>query len=468
MLMLSSLLTFAISKVNATDTDSTSTISNTTSELKQPEPKVPSEYETVYIITDESGEKASSFIGNTINTSDNPLPLAEHITYYLNGSEISAKDLKGKSGHVRIKYAFTSQESRQGKLIPFLTITSITLDNHKFKNLKLKNVEVISKSSDSTLLAGYTLAGLGQDLGTDFLPDSFSIEADVEDFELPNTYSIAENDIFSEIDTSKINKLDDLISAVNQLSSSFNQIVDGSSALTSGLDSALAGSISLQSGISDLNTGAQKLANGASDLNNGAKQLANGVDQLSSGLNSLVDFNNSILNRINSATALVKERINAIIERYDLDAELIAELEEPLIDYYNQAYTAVTTYTGNIEKLSNGANSLKDGAHKLASGTSELKNGTMELASGTTALKNGSSSLVDGLKKLSSGSHTLTSGLNTFKSAGIDKLTNFANQDLDTFLNNFRQTISASRSYHSYDNKDAISVKFIFKTKSIK
>ena len=56
--------------------------------------------ENVYIITNPDGSVNKSFVNNTINTSSEPLPLAASITYYLDGNEIKAEDLVGKSGHV--------------------------------------------------------------------------------------------------------------------------------------------------------------------------------------------------------------------------------------------------------------------------------------------------------------------------------------------------------------------------------
>ena len=78
-------------------------------------------------------------------------------------------------------------------------------------NIKIDNGKLIKESADSIILAGYTMPGLNQDLGTDFLPDSFTVEADVKDFAMKDTYTFATNEFFSDIDVDKLNSVNDLI-----------------------------------------------------------------------------------------------------------------------------------------------------------------------------------------------------------------------------------------------------------------
>ena len=181
--------------------------------------------------------------------------------------------------------------------------------------------------------------------------------------------------------------------------------------------------------------------------------MAVGATDLSNGLSALVDFDNEMLGKAELVIQTITDKANELITKYGIDPATVAELLKPLIEYYNQIYTGVTTYTGNIEKLSNGAAALKDGAS--------------ELSLGSSALVEGIDSLAMGAQQLSIGSKTLKSGLATFKASGIDKLVDFANKDLDTLTNNLRQTINAAKSYHYHSNPAAESVKFIFKTPSI-
>ena len=385
----------------------------------------------IYAITDATGTINKTFIGNTI-ANEETLPVEMQIRYYLDDTEISASELAGKSGHIKITYNFSATSTYQNKLVPFLTVTGLNFDSTKFSNIKIDNGKIISES-DSITLVGYTFAGLSQDLNADFLPSNFTIEADTTNFELGTVYSFATNELFAELDTSKLTSVDSIINSINSLSNGLDQIIAGSNDLTNGIDT-------LAAGIS-------KLQLAANNLESGANNLATGITKLSNGLNSVVAFDNEILAKAYGVVDQVTATTENLIAKYNLDPALVAELTAPIVEYYNKINTAVTTYTGNIETLANGASELSVGANSLAAGTTELKNGINSLSAGAA--------------QLSAGSHTLNQGLNTFKTSGINKLVNFANQDAASFVYNFRQTVSAAKSYTAH-------TKFIFKTPSIK
>lgn len=432
-LFLSSAATLAINNTTQNGTDNTpqnlvAVNSNLTTDNIN---KLSTKDANIYAITDATGTINKTFVGNTI-ANEETLPVELQIQYYLDGTEISASELAGKSGHIKITYNFSATSTYQNKLVPFLTVTGLDLDSTKFSNIKIDNGKIISES-DSITLVGYTFAGLSQDLNADFLPSNFTIEADTTNFELGTVYSFATNELFAELDTSKLTSVDSIISSINSLSNGLDQIIAGSNDLTNGVDT-------LAAGIS-------KLQLGANNLESGANNLATGITKLSNGLNSVVAFDNEILAKAYGVVDQVTATAENLIAKYDLDPALVVELTAPIVEYYNKINTAVTTYTGNIEALANGASELSVGANNLAAGTTELKNGINSLSAGAA--------------QLSAGSHTLNQGLNTFKTSGIDKLVNFANQDAASFVYNFRQTVSAAKSYTAH-------TKFIFKTPSIK
>ena len=435
--------------------------------------------ETVYIITDHAGVKSKSFVNNVLNTSEEPIPVEMKITYYLDGKEVSSDELAGKTGYIKIVYEFNSNKYYGGKKIPFVTVTGLILDAGKFKDIVVNNGKIISESEDKTIVAGYTLVGVNEDLDVDMLPTTFSLEANVTDFAIDTTYTFATNELFADLDTSKLNSVDSIVNSINQLSSGLDQIIEGAGSLAGGLDSVLDGAKALQVALGTLASGANELANGASELASGAHALADGAAQLSDGLDQLTAFNAGVVEKIDSATIAVTERIDEFNAEYaeiialyaDKHPEMAAHLKE-VVDkingYYNTAHDAVTTYTGNIETIASGASALKDGVEQLALGADKLVNGTNQLSSGASQIGVGSGTLVDGLSQLDAGGHTLYNGLITFKEQGISKLVNFANNDLSGLTSNIRSSVSAARSYHYYSNPDAKSVKFVFKTPAIK
>lgn len=430
--------------------------------------------ETVYLITDQSGKVNQTFVGSNLIDSDEALPVEMKITYYLDGDEISVSELAGKSGHVKIKYDFTSSKYCQGKLVPFLAVTGMDLDNHIFKNLKLDNGKIIKESSENTLVAGYSFIGLNEDLNTDFLPSGFTIEADVDSFKFGTTYTLVTNELFADLDTSKLNTIDEIVGQMNQLSSGLDEIIDGSSSLANGLDSALLGAKKLQTGAGELSTGANQLASGAGALSSGLQELNTGATKLSDGLDSVVTINDQIMTKIDSVSATIQAKaadITSIVAKIaetnpELASELTVAISE-LSGYYDQAYSAVNEYVSGIRQLADGADELEKGAETLASGADTLASGARTLADGMDELNSGATSLTSGLEQLSTGSKTLDDGLKAFREQGINKLVNFANHDLSSFAKNLRLTIEAARSYRAYNSPSANSVKFIFKTPSV-
>ena len=397
--------------------------------------------ETVYVITDEAGSTKTRFIGSTIYNGAEELPFSFTATYYLNGQEISGKDLKGKSGHVKIVYHYDATATYQGKKIPFLAITGITLDHDKFSGVKVSSGKIISESSDNYIIAGYGLAGVNQDLGTDFLPDSFTVEADTTNFSLDNTYTIFTNDILADLDTSKLNRLDELTSSVYQLEDGINKLVNGASDLSNGLASAL--------------DGTKQLYDGSKTLVAGAKDTTTGSKQLTEGLNTLIE-NNVVLQ--GGANALIDNTI-AQANASGLIPFTVTRENFQLLPEDNQVRKTIEFGLGII--------AYTNGVAEAATGSEVLSTGLAKLSAGATTISNGLGSLVEGQTKLYEGSVTLKDGLTTFKTSGIDKLVNFASKDLANFTRSARATVNAAGSYRSFGGVDANSVKFIVKTPSI-
>lgn len=442
--------------------------------------KIASKNETIYAITDSTGGVKNVFIGNTLDSDSAELPLELNITYTLDGSAISAEDLIGKSGHVKINYTFTSTETFSGAKVPFLTVTGTILDGTKFSNVTVENGKIISENNDSITLAGYAVVGLNENLGTDVLPAHFTIEADATDFAMSETYSLATDELFAEIDTSKLTSLDSLISSMNELSSGLDQLIAGAGSLSSGLDSAASGITKLQTGADKLNSGASQLANGLTELSANNDSLNNGAAEIFSGIltttASTINSNDKLKSLIvgYGQNYGITYPITLTSENYKTT---LGQLTTFLNDIRNMSTTDETTrqiLSASIESINSSLASLDkistfvSGLKTYTDGVASASTGATELSTGTSELKIGIDTLASGTTQLADGSKTLENGLNTFKSSGIDKLVNFANNDLNNALANVRASVSAAKDYHSYKNSSAESVKFIFKTPSLK
>ena len=233
------------------------------------------------------------------------LPVDMRISYTLDGEQISPDALAGQSGHVVIRFDYQNNQfetvdidgKKETIYVPFAMLTGILLDTDRFANVEVSNGKLIN-DGDHTAVIGLAFPGLQSNLGvakeTLNLPDYVEISADVTDFEMANTLTVATNSLFSQLDTAKLSSADSLSESLGQLTDVLTKLTDGSSTLYDGLCTLLEKSNTLVSGVDQLATGAESLKNGAGAINSGASQLQQGAAALSSGLDTLRANNDSL------------------------------------------------------------------------------------------------------------------------------------------------------------------------------
>ena len=233
--------------------------------------------------------------GNT----DKALPIDVKVTYALDGQEAALEDIIGKSGHltvtVNLKNNETGTVNVNGKdrtiVTPLITAVGVILGGDA-ANVTAEH-GMIESAAKSSVAAFVTLPGVKDSLSgllpdevnsiEDYLQDTVTVEADVEDFTCPqvmvacatSTAALGTDNVF---DLSSIN---DLTDGINQLNDAMSQLMNGASQLVDGT-SQLAG-------------GVLALLDGANTLNNGAATLDDGLGQLTNGLDTL-SANNAALN----------------------------------------------------------------------------------------------------------------------------------------------------------------------------
>ena len=233
--------------------------------------------------------------GNT----DKALPIDVKVTYALDGQEAALEDIIGKSGHltvtVNLKNNETDTVNVNGKdrtiVTPLITAVGVILGGDA-ANVTAEH-GMIESAAKSSVAAFVTLPGVKDSLSgllpdevdsiEDYLQDTVTVEADVEDFTCPqvmvacatSTAALGTDNVF---DLSSIN---DLTDGINQLNDAMSQLMDGASQLVDGT--------------SQLANGVLALLDGANTLNNGAAALDDGLGQLTNGLDTL-SANNAALN----------------------------------------------------------------------------------------------------------------------------------------------------------------------------
>lgn len=233
------------------------------------------------------------------------LPVQMSVCYTLDGQAIAPEALAGQSGHVTIRFDYQNMQHEEvlldGKTekiyVPFTMLTGMLLDTEVFRNVTISNGKLIN-DGDRIAVVGIAFPGLQEDLAISKekldIPDYVEISADVENFEMGMTMTLATTELFGAIDSDKLD-LHELSDAMAELTDAMDQLMDGSSQLYDGLCTLLEKSGDLVSGINKLAEGTAQLKAGAESLDSGAAQFQAGAAQLSSGLNTL-NANSSSLN----------------------------------------------------------------------------------------------------------------------------------------------------------------------------
>ncbi|MCR4585999.1 MAG: hypothetical protein K5686_09780 [Lachnospiraceae bacterium] len=318
-------------------------------------------------------------------TTDKELPVEVKLSYELDGQKISAKDLAGKDGHVKIRLDYENRSKENVDVdgneyevnVPFVMVSGMILPDDTFSNVSVTNGKVIGEGNNEIVL-GLAYPGLKESLDWDNtvakakddearekleeinIPDYVEIEADAHDFELGMTMTLAGCDIFNQVDASDSVDLSGIQEKMDELGNGSKELVDGSAELKNGTAELKNGTTDLKKGTADLWNGTADLKKGTADLWNGTADLKNGTAELKSGTGDL-----------KSGTAELKDG------------------------------------TG---KLYQGAGDLKDGSSRLKNGAGELKNGSSELYEGSKTLKNGTEELYNGTKSLKEGAAGLYAG----------------------------------------------------------
>lgn len=430
------------------------------------------------------------------------LPVGLSVTYKLDGKTVSPTELAGKSGKVTIRFDYSNMQYEDVEIngqkekiyVPFAMLTGVLLDNDVFTKVEVSNGKLIN-DGDRTAVIGIAFPGLQENLAVSKekfeIPDYVEITADVKNFELGMTITLATNELFNEMDVERLDSIDDLSKSLGELSVAMGQLMDGSSQLYNGLATLLDKSGELVKGIDKLAAGAQTLKSGAGNLDAGASKLQVGAAQLSEGLNTLSSNNDTLnggarqvfetlLSTANTQLAAAGLNVPALTISNYADvlngviaasggAQSVIALKASL-DSYNTFYLGLQSYTAGVSQAASGAAELKTGTNDLKNGTSQLYAGVCELYEGVLTLKNSAPALVDGVTKLRDGAMQLSNGLEEFNEKGIQKLVDAVDGDLAGLTTRLRATVDVSKNYHSFsganENMDG-QVKFIYRTDTI-
>ena len=304
--------------------------------------------------------------------SDEKLPVDMKITYKLDGKEIAAKDMLGKSGKVEIHVTYTNKSSRKKKIdgkettiyTPFVMVTAMVLSSDHFENVEVDNARVVN-DGDNQMIIGMGVPGMAENL--DKIPSDFTVTADTKDFTIGNTFTYGSASLLNDLDLDDVDELDDLEEKLNDLTDASDKLVDGSDDLYDNLKL-------FDSKMGELNTsvkkfqkeGVNRLANGISTLAKGAPTLVKGVTNYANGVTTFAKGTASYVDgaaKITNGCALLYKSVKDIptqIQSFD---------------------TGLKTYTGSVDKLGSKQNvtALKSGAKAVSDGVTSLNTNLVSL-----------------------------------------------------------------------------------------
>ena len=318
--------------------------------------------------------------------SDKEVPVNVEVTYTLNDAKVDATEIDHASGHLVVNYNYTNNYAgemvidgeRRTVYQPFAMMTGMMLDNEKVSNIEVTNGKAIN-SGDYTIVFGMAMPGLAESLGIDSdeieIPESVIVEADVQDFSMPMTVTVASNNALSELGLDEFDSVDELKDKAGQLNDGINMLSDGAGQLNDGIitlsdgtDSLKDGTMDLVSGVGALNDGAVSLSDGAGKLSDGTKKLSGGATQVNDGAGALKDGLHKLKDNTPALESGVNDlssgaaQLNAGLSQINTKSAELNTGAESLVNGANQLATALNSLSNSVTALSNGATGVSDGA----------------------------------------------------------------------------------------------------------
>lgn len=332
-------------------------------------------------------------------TATKQLPVSVKIRYELDGQEISANDIQGKSGHLKLTISFTNNYSQvkniNGKSIvihpSYLAGGMLNMSTGKFSNVKCESGKIVNDGTNE-MLAFANIPGLNETLksaGLDKvnnqlgISDDVTVEADVNDFDLGSIMVGMTNEIDLASELGDIGSVSELTDGIDQLIEADNQLIDGSKQLYDGTTQLKEQAAPL-TGSSDQ---VRQLSSGAIQLNDGVKALQTGITQYTAGASAINEGVNQLygipqnVGLIQSAVTTSTEEQASLVD----GSQAVADGLGQLLDKLNGANVTAsvkemnallddskTKLQGMAETLGKDKTTLEDMQTKLTNASTEL------------------------------------------------------------------------------------------------
>ena len=340
-------------------------------------------------------------------TATKQLPVSVKIRYELDGQEMSAKDIEGKSGHLKLTISFTNNYSEvkniNGKSIvihpSYLAGGMLNMSTGNFSNVKCESGKIVNDGTNE-MLAFANIPGLNETLksaGLDKvnnqlgISDDVTVEADVNNFDLGSIMVGMTNEIDLASELGEIGSVSELTDGIDQLIEADDQLIDGSKQLYDGTTQLKEQAAPL-TGSSDQ---VRQLSSGAVQLNDGVKALQTGISQYTAGASEIISTAQQGLYDVSQSSGQLSYVINkGIEEKPSLRAIMkslsdgLGEMETMVTKKVNTValQKAITDTNADLKKMEEYLNGTQS---ELTTLQETLKQASNAISGLDTLMKNG-------------------------------------------------------------------------------
>lgn len=333
-------------------------------------------------------------------TATKQLPVSVKLRYELDCQEMSAKDMEGKSGHLKLTISFTNNYSEvkniNGKSIvihpSYLAGGMLNMSTGNFTNVKCESGKIVNDGTNE-MLAFANIPGLNETLrsaGLDKvnnqlgISDDVTVEADVNNFDLGSIMVGMTNEIDLASELGEIGSVSELTDGIDQLMEADDQLIDGSKQLYDGTTQLKEQAAPL-TGSSDQ---VRQLSAGAIQLNDGVKALQTGLTAYTNGVDTL-GTNAKAMYGISAGVKNAYEGVSKVQEKKEQSLKDGAKsVSDGLDNLYNALYgQGVFTTTENLNNtLTNSITELDKMSEALGKGKDTLSAMSKSLEAANTSL----------------------------------------------------------------------------------
>ena len=290
--------------------------------------------------------------------SDEALPVNVRITYYLEGQEVSAEEIAGKSGKVKIRFDYENSTD-----VPFMVLSAAMLPADVFSDVEVTNGKLMDLGNQKAVI-GFAFPGLKDTLKlVDYepteeieLPEYVEIEARAEEFALDFTASVVSTGLFEELEDKDLEDLDKLPEDMDELTDASSEIRDAAQELADGgsefgdyLSQYFDGLSQLSEGTDSLDQGLTLLSQNISKISEGSKSLQGGLEQIDQSL-AKVDLSALSSPESSEAAAAARAALESLGQNSAALKEKLGEIGTELEAVQSFA-ESVNTYIGQVQAL---------------------------------------------------------------------------------------------------------------------